>query len=257
MTPAAFPDPRNDWALFLDFDGTLVEIAASPDAVRAEQHLVGTLRAISDRLGGALAIVSGRPISEIDAHLDHAGLAAAGLHGLEVRRRPWTAVTRVEGARPERDVGNALRELAAANPGLLFEDKGPAVALHYRNRPELEATCREAVRAAVGRREHLHILEGKMVFEVKSAASDKGRAVQLFMSDAPFRGRTPVFAGDDVTDEDGFAAARALGGFGIKIGEGETTARWRIGSVSDFLRWLGTLPDRLDGARPAEEVVDR
>jgi trehalose 6-phosphate phosphatase len=260
MTAAALPVPNADWALFLDFDGTLVEIADSPGAVQAERHLVDILSAVSDRLGGALAIVSGRPISEIDDHLDHARFAAAGLHGLEIRHRPGGPVSRPNNVSPVGGVRDSLKAFAARNAGILFEDKELAVALHYRNRPDLAAACLETVRTAVKKHESLQILEGKMVFEVKPATSNKGRAVKRFMAESPYAGRIPVFAGDDVTDEDGFEAARAFGGFGIKIGGGRTAAPRRIESVPQFLRWLEALPGRIadDGhAGAAEEVVNR
>jgi len=245
MTTAALPAPRRDWALFLDFDGTLVEIAESPDAVRTEHHLLETLMTLSDKLGGALAIVSGRPVAEIDGHLDHARIAAAGLHGLEMRLKSGAPVRKLDATALDSRIIAELRTVADAHEGLLLEDKGAAVALHYRNRPDLEALCLEAAEAAVAGRPALGLLRGKMVVEIKSASSDKGRAVRRFMDTAPFAGRKPVFVGDDVTDEDGFRAASALGGFGIKVGEGETVARWRIDSVAEFLRWLAAMPDRL------------
>jgi len=248
MTTPGLPHPRADWCLFLDFDGTLVEIADSPEAVRAECHLATTLSAIAVRLDGALAIVSGRPVSEIDRHLDHEGFLAAGLHGLEMRRGIGQPVARVDVDPPAPEIRKNLSAFAEGHPGLRLENKGIALALHYRARPELEADCRAAVLAAITGHDTLQVLDGKMVIEVKPAAADKGRAVQRFMQDSPFAGRIPVFVGDDVTDEDGFRAARALGGFGIKIGEGDTAAQWRIGTVSEFLRWLDAMPGRLDHA---------
>jgi len=253
MTTPDLPSPRLDWCLFLDFDGTLVEIADSPQAVRAERHLTGTLTAISDRLGGALAIVSGRPVAEIDRHLDHDGFPAAGLHGLEMRRCPGHPVSRIDVDPPAVDIREALTAFTDSQPGVVLENKDIALALHYRARPDLAEACAGAVREAIVGHGNLHVLNGKMVIEVKPAAADKGRAVRRFMEDAPFRGRVPVFVGDDVTDEDGFQVARTLGGFGIKIGEGDTAAHFRIKSVSAFLKWLAALPDRLD--RVARETA--
>ncbi len=249
MTTFDLPSPRPDWCLFLDFDGTLVEIADSPQAVRAERHLAGTLTAISDCLDGALAIVSGRPVAEIDRHLDHDGFPAAGLHGLEIRRCGGHPISRIEVAPPAAGIREALAAFADAQPGVVLENKDIALALHYRARPELADACADAVRKAIEGHGNLHVLNGKMVIEVKPAAADKGRAVHRFMEDAPFRGRVPVFVGDDVTDEDGFRAAHALGGFGIMIGDGDTAAHWRIGSVSAFLNWLVAMPGRLDLAK--------
>ena len=246
MTTPDLPSPCPDWCLFLDFDGTLVEIADSPQAVRTEHHLTATLTAISERLGGALALVSGRPVAEIDRHLDHDGFPAAGLHGLEMRRRAGHPVSRIDVAAPAAGIREALAAFAEGQPGVVLENKDIALALHYRARPDLAGACAEAVRQAIEGHGNLHVLNGKMVIEVKPAAADKGRAVRRFMEDPPFKGRVPVFIGDDVTDEDGFQVARALGGFGIKIGEGDTAAHWRIDTVSVFLRWLAAMPDRLD-----------
>lgn len=255
MTHAALPIPRPDWALFLDFDGTLVEIADAPDAVRAEHHLLDTLKTLSDMLDGALAIVSGRPIAEIDVHLDHASFAVAGLHGLEMRFSGGLPILRSDQSGPGSRIIADLQAVADGHQGLLLEDKGVAVALHYRNRPELETVCIEAAKAAIAGRKDLQLLNGKMVVEIKPAAGDKGQAVRRFMQEPPFAGRLPVYAGDDVTDEDGFRMAQTLGGFGIKVGEGVTSAKWRIGSVSEFLDWLAELPDRLGD--PSAEAIER
>jgi|FEC22Drversion2_1045045.scaffolds.fasta_scaffold00075_34 trehalose 6-phosphate phosphatase len=231
------PAPNSGWALFLDFDGTLVEIAERPDAIRVERRLAGTLGRLSGLLGGAVAIVSGRPLAEIDRHLSPARLPAAGLHGLELRPRPdRPARSRRAGAIPQQVV--ARLEDFAGRAGLLLEHKGPAMALHYRNRPDLADLCRSVVREAVRDLPDLHVLDGKMVLEVKPAGGDKGRAVRAFMQHAPFRGRVPVFVGDDITDEDGFRAVNELGGFGVKVGAGPTLARYRADSVPELRAWL-------------------
>jgi trehalose 6-phosphate phosphatase len=238
------PTPRADWALFLDFDGTLVEIADSPDAVRAESDLVAVLDRLESWLHGAIAIVSGRPIAEIDLHLDHARFAAAGVHGAELRRRRGGETTRSDASPPDPSIINSLRAFADANPGVTVEDKEVAVALHYRARPDLAVAARAAALAAIDGHSGLRLLEGKMVFELKPVSSDKGLAVRRFMEAPPFAGRLPVFVGDDVTDEDGFRTAMDLGGYGLKIGPGDTAAAWRIDSVSAFLDWLAGLPGR-------------
>lgn len=242
------PPPGPDWCLFLDFDGTLVEIAEAPDAIRVERMLSTTLQRVTEALGGAVAIVSGRPIAEIDSHIDHGSFAAAGLHGLEMRHGPGRPVARVQATPPGPGVHAVLSAFCALHPGLILENKGAAIALHYRARPELAGSAVSAAHRAIAGHAGLHVLRGKMVVEVKSAVTNKGDAVRVFMEELPFAGRTPVFAGDDLTDEDGFAAAAALGGFGIKIGDGETSARWRIGTVARFLDWLATLPGRIGSA---------
>lgn len=251
--PADLPVARPDWALFLDFDGTLVEIAETPDAVRAERRLVGILQSLSAELGGALAIVSGRPLAEVDAHLAPERFPAAGLHGLELRSAAGGPVMRPDGLDVPCDVRSALASFAGLH-GLLLEEKGIAVALHYRSRPELADACRAAARRAIAGHPGLHALDGKMVVEIKPCGADKGRAVARLMAGAPFAGRVPVFAGDDVTDEDGFRAVAEMGGFGVKVGPGETGARHRVASVASFLGWLAHLEASLgrDG-----EVADR
>lgn len=235
------PAPRHGWALFLDFDGTLVEIAERPDAVRVERHLADTLRRLSALLGGAVAIVSGRPLAEIDQHLSPARLPAAGLHGLQLRPLPDIADASPASSPTDQAIPAPLAARLttfARRHGLLLENKGLAVALHYRNRPDLADTCRAMVRDVVRDAPGLHVLDGKMVLEVKPAGGDKGRAVQAFMERPPFRGRVPVFVGDDVTDEDGFRVASEMGGFGVKVGSGPTSARYRAESVPAFLAWL-------------------
>lgn len=231
------PAPSQGWALFLDFDGTLVEIADRPDAVRVERHLAGTLGRLSGLLGGAVAIISGRPLAEIDQHLSPARLPAAGLHGLQLRPLPDTPADSPVAERIPSRIAARLRDFAERN-GLLLEHKGLAVALHYRNRPELADACRALAQEVVRDAPGLHVLEGKMVLEVKPAGGDKGEAVRAFMERPPFRGRVPVFVGDDVTDEDGFRAANEMGGFGVKVGAGPTSAHYRAESVPVFLAWL-------------------
>ena len=237
-------DPR--WAVFLDFDGTLAELAEAPHRVEVDAALPDTLMRIYDALGGALAVISGRPVTEIDAFLAPLSLPTAGLHGLEWRD--------AQGAAHEADTVNggivAVREdleaFAAGLPGVQLEDKRRTLALHYRAAPDAEATCREAVaKALAGHQDALSVLAGKMVFEVKPKGIDKGLAITRFLSEVPFRGRVPLFAGDDVTDEDGFAAVNARSGISIRVGDGQTTlATLRIDGVPALLSWLHRLlPD--------------
>jgi trehalose 6-phosphate phosphatase len=244
----ALPRPAHDWALFLDFDGTLAEIAERPDDVSVHPPLPSTLAAVSEALDGALAIVSGRPLLEIDALLAPLTLPVAGLHGLE-RRDGGGRVARANA--PSGELKSARRVLAdfvRGAPGLVLEDKGLTLALHFRQSPARRAECRRAVdRALADGSGALHVLEGKMVYEIKPAEIDKGKAIAAFLSEPPFAGRVPVFAGDDITDEDGFAMVNRLGGVSIRVGDGAATrAGWRAASVDEFLDWLDRLPD---GAR--------
>ncbi|MBL0421150.1 trehalose-phosphatase [Ramlibacter sp. AW1] len=219
-----------DSALFLDFDGTLVDIAPTPDAVVVPPGLIDALGELHERLGGALAVISGRPIEQIDAFLHPLRLPAAGVHGVE-RRRSDGGVEVVDAAVPDR-VRQAAEELAARHAGLQLEIKRGSIALHYRGAPELEALCVAAMQAAVDASPGLILLRGKMVAEAKPADASKGRAIEAFLGEAPFRDRRPVFIGDDVTDEVGFSAVQRSGGLGIKVGEGASVARHRLPSAA-------------------------
>ena len=231
-------------ALFLDLDGTLVEIAPTPDAVRPARYLPRLLDTVSGRVGSALAIVSGRAIPDIDRILAPLVLAAAGLHGLE--RRSGDGMLSPPPPLPRYDeLRAALRSFAAGHAGLLLEDKGAALALHYRTRPELGPAAAAAVDAALGdRRGGLVIQHGKAVIELRPEGADKGAAVAAFMAEPPFAGRRPVFAGDDKTDEAAFRAVRARGGVTVRVGrEGASAAEWRLADVTAVHAWLADRKD--------------
>jgi trehalose 6-phosphate phosphatase len=240
---------RPDCALFLDFDGTLVDIAAEPDAVVVPSSLVPALSALQRYLGGAVAVVSGRPIREIDQFLSPIRLPVAGVHGAERR----TAVGALERARalPLATVEQAARALAARHAGLLVEHKQSSIALHYRQAPHLEAECLDAMQSAVDRSPGLTLLRGKMVAEAKPAEASKGGAIEAFLREAPFAGRTPVFIGDDVTDEAGFAAVQRLGGLGVKVGDGPTVAWQRLPTPADLRREFDSFMARTSTGTPA------
>jgi trehalose 6-phosphate phosphatase len=238
-------------ALFLDFDGTLVDIAPTPDSVRPAPGLPALLDALSRRLDGALAIVTGRPVEAVDGFLAPHRLPVAGLHGRDRRladgSRARAAVNpvAVEAARVR------LRALSARWPGTLIEDKGESVALHFRQAPEAAAAAREealAVEAASGGA--LRLVPGKMVVELVPSGADKGTAIRDLLGLPPFRGRVPVFAGDDVTDEAGFAAVNALGGLAVRVGPPAgfaTAAGASLPDVPALHAWLGR---SAPGARP-------
>jgi len=223
-------------ALFLDFDGTLADLAPSPELVQVEPELVGTLRALHTCLNGALAIVSGRPVAELDHFLQPLRLPSAGVHGAEFRNGAARIVTP-----PAPGIGPLLPQLealVARHPGLMLERKSVAVAIHYRQAPELEPLVRAAVadvlRDAVG----LDALPGKMVVEIKPAGVDKGDAIAAFMRSSPFAGRLPLFAGDDVTDEAGFSVVRELGGVGVLVGNRATAATVSVPAPAALRDWL-------------------
>jgi trehalose 6-phosphate phosphatase len=211
-------------ALFLDFDGTMVDIAPQPQDVEVPQPLIPLLMELLTYLGGAVAVISGRPIDQLDAFLHPLRLPVAGVHGAE--RRSADATLHLLATPPLDHVEQAARSMVALYPGLLLEIKRGSVALHYRQRPELEELCEKVMRKAVHETPGLTLLRGKMVVEAKPGGATKGRAIEAFLREPPFAGRTPVFIGDDVTDEVGFSTVQRLGGIGIKVGEGATVA-WR------------------------------
>lgn len=240
------PEPRPDWALFLDVDGCLVDIAPTPDAVVVEPGLPALLDRLAARFGGALALVSGRPLAELEQLFHPARPAAAGQHGLEWRGRPPLPQPQGFAA-----LEAPLAAFAAAHPGVLLERKSHGFALHYRAAPAAGAGALAlAHRLAATTRPEMRVMPGKMVVELRMAGADKGTAIRAFMAAAPFRGRVPVFAGDDVTDEDGFAMVNAMGGHSIRVGPQigaghgappASAARWTVPDAPGFRRWLAGL----------------
>ena len=227
-----------DAALFLDFDGTLVELAETPDAIRVAPGLGPLLRRLGQQLNGRLALVSGRSIADLERHLECSGLAVSGSHGLELRLRDGSQVPLAV----RYDLGEArarIRKLADETPGLLIEDKPFGVALHYRKVPEEERRVVELL-AELAERTGLTLQQGKMVAELRPAGADKGDAVRAFMTEPDFAGALPLFVGDDLTDEDAFRVAAELGGGGILVGPPrESSAKWRLDNVEAVSAWLG------------------
>lgn len=230
-------DPRAI-AFFLDFDGTLVELAERPDAIRLAWRTRDVIARLSVVTSGAVAIVTGREIAEIDHFLAPMHLPAAGIHGL-TRRSP-TGESHIPPLEVQflRQAELLLAPLVLAEPGLLLERKSHAIALHYRARPDLEEICRAVMDRFAELCPGIQIKRGKMVFEAKPYGADKGTAILDFLKEPPFLGRQPVVAGDDVTDEDAFAAVNALGGISIKIGTGSTNAGYAARDTATFLDWL-------------------
>ena len=226
------------WALFLDFDGTLVEFAATPDAVVVPPGLREVLAACADAFDGAVAIVSGRPIAVLDAMLRPLTLPAAGLHGLELRLADGTAEQAAHGAAGLAGLRARFMSLAREDERLVVEDKGSSLALHFRRAPERERELRAFVAEAATPHDGHHVMHGKMVLEVRPVHADKGTAIARILETSPFAGRTPVFAGDDITDEAGFAAVNDYGGISIKVGKGESEATCRVPNVAALHDWL-------------------
>ena len=250
MSQLSLPQPSTDWALFLDFDGSIVELAETPDAVHVDDALLALLERLEVCLGGAVAIVSGRPIAQLDDYLSPYRFAAAGLHGLERRRADGTLDAPAGTSDLLAGIAEALKIFAIDHPGVLVEDKGATIALHYRRAPQFGDACRRVMDDLVRGGEGLGILAGKMAYEVKPTDVDKGRAIDAFMLEAPFNDRMPVFCGDDVTDEPAFIAINRRDGVSIRVGEnGDTAARWRVGGVDDLFAWLEAISKGLAGAR--------
>ena len=233
-------------ALFLDVDGTLLEIQDHPDAVVSSPALREMLAKIARRLDGALALISGRPIAEIDRIFEPLVLPAAGGHGVELRYQDSDCIQRttvvVPGALMDR-----LQAFVDANPGLLLERKPNGVALHYRRRPDLTTAVVELLDQESQLLDGAFIaMTGKMVVEFVPHGYDKGRAIRTFLDQKPFRGRSPVFVGDDVTDEAGFTVVNELGGHSFRIGSSrDSAAMFSLADVRTTQSWLAAL---LDGA---------
>lgn len=238
--PLAHPPPLARLApaaLFLDFDGTLVELAGSPGAIVVPPALKPLLDRLAERLGGRLAIVSGRAVEDLRRHLPGSVAVMSGSHGAELhypdgRSIPVSAPPGLARAREE------VRRFAAGSKGLLIEDKPAGIALHYRLAPELAEEADEFLETLAGE-SGLVLQRGKMVAELRPAGSDKGKAIRHLMAEPPFAGARPVVVGDDLTDEDAFRAAADLGGEGVLVGPARpSAARWRLNGVADVAGWL-------------------
>jgi trehalose 6-phosphate phosphatase len=229
--------PFRQAALFLDMDGTLVDLAPTPDAVVVEPGLPGALMSLRDQLGGALAIVTGRPIETVDRLFGDAPGAVAGEHGGAVRFSPGLPIERPDLPVPPQGWLATAERLVTAFPGTLLERKARGFALHYRLAPEAEPVFRAALSDMLADAPGFQMLPAHMLWEIRPLGADKGGAVQALMARAPFTGRLPVFIGDDVTDEDGMRASRALGGAGYRVDAA-------FGEPQDVRAWLEASAER-------------
>jgi trehalose 6-phosphate phosphatase len=233
------PPFQRNWAFFLDLDGTLLDLAETPEAVDPGPEEVQLLRQLQAATDGAIAVISGRSLSRIDELFAPLVLSAAGQHGVERRDATGKRHRHRFPVNALRPAAGGIRSFAERHRGLVFEDKGASVALHYRLAPQLAAAAQRAVReAAEPLGEAVEVQGGKMVVELKPAGCDKGKAIEQFMHEPPFAGRIAVFLGDDVTDEYGFRVVNRLGGHSVKVGEGPSAARWRLESPAGTRAWL-------------------
>ena len=245
MTDDPAPAWPDDPALFLDLDGTLLHFADDPQGVVVTARVRRLLGRLATATGGAIAFVSGRAMADLDRLLAPHRFPVAAVHGLERRDGSGRIVRAPVDERGFAALERSLQRFVAAHPGLLLEHKGLTLALHYRRRPELESAVIDAVDAAIAESApELEAMRGNRVVEVKSAAQDKGSAILAFMHETPFAGRTPVFVGDDVTDEFGFRAVNELGGLSVKVDSGATAARYRLPDIDAVLSWLEELVAR-------------
>ena len=236
MAPPAV-DPVTH-AFFLDFDGTLVDIADHPEEVVLSPAMAAVLTRLSPAADGALAIVTGREITAIDRFMAPLHLPVAGVHGLE-RRGPQGVTSELPSRAASLDpIATRLEAFASARPGVLVERKRNAIALHYRQAPQFADDCRQIMLASFPPDGGFALVEGKCVYELRCDTHDKGGAIAAFLEEAPFAGRTPVFAGDDVTDEDGFTIVNRRHGISIKVGAGDTVARYRLDGPGQLATWL-------------------
>jgi trehalose 6-phosphate phosphatase len=223
--------PLRRTALLLDLDGTLLDIAMTPDAVTTPVGLPECLHALRRLLGDALAIVTGRPVETVDALLGDAAFAVAGEHGGALRREPGQPLERAPLPSPPKAWLVEAERLAGAFPGALFERKARGFALHFRAVPAAGQPLHEALVDLLGDTEDFELLPAHMLWEVRPRGADKGKALTILMERPPFRGRLPVFVGDDVTDEAAIAAAVAMGGTGLRVAD-------TFGDAAGVRAWL-------------------
>lgn len=247
--------------MFLDVDGTILEIAETPQAVHVPESLKILLNALCLRLDGALALVSGRSIADLDRLFAPFRFCVAGVHGSE-RREPAGCVVhgQVDGAVLDGARGE-LATLVSEFPGLLLEDKQVALAVHFRRAPELRTSVRERMAELTARLGPEFVLQpGKCVFEIRPAAWTKATAIEKFMERPPFSGRTPIFVGDDSTDEAGFAWVNGNDGLSIRVGGAlHTIAQYSFESVPETHAWLRSIPPVLASRlrRFGKDVIER
>ncbi|MEN0615900.1 trehalose-phosphatase [Klebsiella indica] len=248
------PALTGNYAYFFDLDGTLAGIKPHPDQVVIPADVLQTLQRLTQQHNGAVALISGRSMVELDALTRPYRLPLAGVHGAE--RRDINGKTHIV-ALPDALLDRLSAQLTAAVaalPGCELECKGMAFAVHYRQAPQQQQAVLALAQEVVQRYPILALQPGKCVIEIKPHGVDKGEAIAAFMQETPFKGRKPVFVGDDLTDEAGFAVVNRLGGVSVKVGSGETQARWRLPDVTAVHLWISDIANH--GQQP-DALTDR
>ncbi|MBB3033967.1 trehalose-phosphatase [Alteriqipengyuania lutimaris] len=225
-------------SLFLDFDGTLVDLAETPDGITVPDYLEAAIMRLAERLDGRLAIVTGRYVADLRKHLPQCSVVISGSHGAEIESPEGSPVSGKEPPRVDEALLAEARAFAQRHERLFLEEKELGLGFHYRACPDKGEDVK-AFAQDLARRHDLFFRDGKMIAELSTTDDNKGDGVRAIMEQTPFKGGTPIFVGDDVTDEDGFAAVDAMGGYAIVVGDREETkARFRLFGVRAVHQWL-------------------
>ena len=245
-----------EWAIFLDVDGTIIDIASTPDSIVVPSELIRTLNSLVKQLNGAVALISGRLIDTLDTMFTPLRLPAAGVHGLFLRPTPdHPIIGPIENENLD-SLRSSLLEFIHNYPECLLEDKSVSLAIHYRNAPYAEIPLRYHIDQLLsGYNSALIALSGKNVIEIKPANVTKGSAVKTLMRSPPFTGRIPVYFGDDRTDHDAFDVVNTMGGYTIYIGPyPQGTAQWTLPNPSAMRQWLSHLVCQLTQSEVKDEL---
>lgn len=228
-----------NWCFFLDIDGTLLEYVERPEFAQADAELRGLLGDLQFIAHGALALISGRSVADIDRMFAPEKYAVAGQHGIERRGHNGLLNIHPVPAAALKHALTVLKDLAAQHPGLVLENKGSTLALHFRLAPQLGPQVWQAMRTLCDELgEQFELLSGKLLYEIKPGGKHKGTAIAEFLEEPPFRDRVPIFIGDDVTDEAAFVLVNRLRGCSVKVGPGVTSAHWRLTDSNAVRDWL-------------------
>jgi trehalose 6-phosphate phosphatase len=250
MQPAEILTNPDRWALFLDVDGTILDVAATPDDVKVPADLLRSLQRIEPLLSGALALVSGRTIATLDRLFAPLCLTAAGEHGAELRHGPGQPIVRCSTRLLDPDLKAALQQLVVEHPALLLEEKPASIVVHYRRAPEIGPGVERRLQAILTKADQgLGIFPSKMAWDIRDGTWTKGTALLQIMAQERFSGRLPAYIGDDRTDEDGFTEAERMGGIALAVaGEYRASRPPAFESPEAVRHWLAQLAGRREAA---------